>query len=697
MQKAKFIFRIACLGMVMMSFQTKAFNPSDTAKAGKTETEKKYFWSAKEQIENMLSGKEPLNYEKAVFITENVYYENKKNYESFKKELDGYTDLLQSLYLSQRLKTEKDFTRDIIETSQDKYRKYELLLKNWVIYKFITDTTHIINNGTIYSHYPFNYSYNDPLATNNWQNSQVMHLLFSGDNLGNCYALVSLFKIFAERLGTDAKIATAPNHIYIVHKDDRDIEYNVELGSRAFPGNGSMATLTFLTDKALKNGVGMRYLDIKQSIALNLVYLAKSYQQKFKITDDDFILDCANAALRYDEKNLNAMLLKAEVEENRLFDKFSKNNITTPKEVAKYPDIQKEFAAYEKEITGLYDMGYLEMPVEMKNLLISAYLKDNYPVSHEDHTPTARPSSGVKHDDDYITLSGGLFDEMHFPKPIEKYSRVVLDTKTKKIIAFQSKNTTYNNYNFDPVLFAWSIDPLYHKYPSWSPYSAFANNPIVYVDNDGSDVIKSEAFTKSENREAAYQTFITTTQAQNLLNKFASNTGDYKSSTPGALANHSLLFDTKTGKLALGLTTLKIEINGKFEDYNPKKHAGLVDDKTKFQVQVNLYNEKNAGAGAAILNHEAFVFAEEYANALEAYQSGKMSADAFKEKLSSLNNESGIEKAYMKVLDPKSTYTAAQKELVQKLQTAGKTKDATAAKEVHETDIKQVKEDYNVK
>jgi len=30
-----------------------------------------------------------------------------------------------------------------------------------------------------------------------------------------------------------------------------------------------------------------------------------------------------------------------------------------------------------------------------------------------------------------------------------------------------------------------SLDPLYNKYPNISPYAAFANNPVIYIDPDG--------------------------------------------------------------------------------------------------------------------------------------------------------------------------------------------------------------------
>jgi RHS repeat-associated protein len=52
-----------------------------------------------------------------------------------------------------------------------------------------------------------------------------------------------------------------------------------------------------------------------------------------------------------------------------------------------------------------------------------------------------------------------------------------------------------NAYDFgarinDVRLGRWlSLDPLAKKYPSWSPYNSMGDNPIVYVDEDGRDII----------------------------------------------------------------------------------------------------------------------------------------------------------------------------------------------------------------
>ncbi len=448
--------------------------------------EKEAFYFAKQQLENMLLGRDSLDYEKAVFITENAYYNNQLNAEKFYDRLSVYSNLIDEVAKNKLTKTENDFKSDLIETKYVKFKRYESKVKNWAIFKFLTDTTFIKSGSDMFYHKPYAYSCLDPSATKNWENSQVVNLVASSEQTGNCYALTSLFKLLSNRIKSNANIATAPNHIFIVHKDERDITYNVEIGSKAFPGNGSIEAMTYTTNKAIKSHIVMRTLNDKQSIVLNLIYLAKSYQFKFKTNTDNFILECANTALKHDPLSLNAMLLKSEISENILFEKLETNQINSVFQLNKFSELKKEFENYEKQIIRLYELGYLEMPVEMKNIIISAYLKDNYLLVLVNHTPTSMQSSGIKHDKDYVTLSGGLFEESPTAKDKEKYSRVILDTKTKKIVGFtQRKDTTYNNYNFDPVLFALSVDPMAKKFASYSPYTFADDNPIWKIDQDG--------------------------------------------------------------------------------------------------------------------------------------------------------------------------------------------------------------------
>lgn len=465
------LFITLTIGQLLFSATIKAADIVDS-----TAVSKQYYHAAKEQFKDMLSGKEELSYEKAIAIVENAYWDNKVNLLAFDVLIDFHINnikrVIEANYDESALKVE----RILHKTEEQQKEEYRNALTNWAIFSYLSDTTFFSINKKLYYQLPLNYSFNDPLGTINWENTQVFNLL--ENKKGNCYALVSLFKIFSERLNSQAIICTSPGHIYIRHADHKGIYHNVELGSKAFPGTGSLETLTYTTDEATKNGISLRELDVKQSVALNLVYLAKGYEYKFGVKDDDFIMECAELALQYDELNLNAMLLKAEVLEERLIKKDKP---------IKALQADKTFQEYEKLITHLFDLGYREMPKEMKDLVISRLRKEDSPYPMTNHTPKPFEDLGVK-EERYATLSNGLFDEQMLTKPIEQYHRTMFDTKQKKIAELVKLDTTYNNYPMDLVVFAWGVDPMAHKFPNWSPYVAFADNPIFYLDPDGREI-----------------------------------------------------------------------------------------------------------------------------------------------------------------------------------------------------------------
>jgi hypothetical protein len=432
------------------------------------EDSKQYFQQAKSKLENMLSDKEKPSYEKAIFTIENAWYDNQIDKSNFDDAMTKHIEAIQELIKNNY--DEKAITQkpSLLITQQEIKDQYKQALTNWAIYTYITSPTLFVDNkdtNTISFHRPYKYSTTDPMATTNWQNSQVVNL--NNTHQGNCYALASFFKILSDRLNSDATLCTAPSHIYISHKDDNGTDYNIELGSKYFPGTGMISALTYTTDLAIKSGISQKKLNTKQSIALCLVYLAKGYQHKFSNTSDEFILQCANTAIQYDPKNLNALLLKSEYLENKL---TAQNKSITQLQT------QSAFIEYQNLIVNLYNLGYREMPLEMKNTLIKTYKHE--PINKE--LPKFQTAKGK-----FATLSWGIFDERHTNKPTERIGNTIFNTKTNKILSFTKDQILYNNYNFDPVVFAWNIDPLAAKYPYHSPYSSFANNPILFIDADG--------------------------------------------------------------------------------------------------------------------------------------------------------------------------------------------------------------------
>lgn len=441
-----------------------------SAKAEQDTTAGSYFHIAKQHLEAMLNGHEKMDYEEAIYEIENAWWEGGVDHDSYKTILDLHANNIMQLYETLKDSSSLQPTGKLLEDKKLKREEYEKALMNYAIYSYITKPGIILwPEKKLFKYKQFNYAYNDPLGTNDWRNTQVINLL--NKQTGNCFALASLFKIFSERFNTDATLCTAPGHIYIVHKDNNGIKYNIELSNGSFPGVGTIETLTHSTTESVKNGIALRELDLKQSITLCLIYLAKGYEYKFGIHDDNFLDSCVNTALKYDDHNLNAMLFKSALLEGRL---------TQQHQTFKQLETKREFTEYQQWITHVYDMGYREMPANVKNMLLNGWQQDT--IIHI--------SKRLKNTR-YIGLSNGLFDEEISTRRKEIFGHTEFDTQTRKITTFLKEDAVHNQYNFDLAIFGWSIDPMAQKFPNASPYNFVENNPISRVDPDGDDWILS--------------------------------------------------------------------------------------------------------------------------------------------------------------------------------------------------------------
>ena len=521
----KNIVAIFALGIAACTFQPYRVRAQSDAST------KKYYNEAKDRLEAMLDGKTLLSYEQAIFTIENAYWDNQLDSTAFFSFINYSADIIRSIARSNTVHPAKTPTKDLWGQLQN-YRAgelnyFEAVKTNWAIYTFMTDTIHgVWRRNPIYKA-PYKYSTNDPFGTIDWSNTQVNNLLER--NVGNCFALTSLFKIFSEQLHSDADICTAPGHVYITHRDEKGTYYNVEVASRSFPGTGTMETLTYTTDDAIKNNISLRQLNLKQSVALCLVYLAKGYEYKFKIHGGDFALQCANLAMRYDPGSLNAMLLKAEALETALLAKHKS---------AAQLQSDRTFSEYQRLLAHMYALGYREMPVDMKNFLVKHWMRDKTHLSAErsDHTEKVFGTIDTGYNR-YASLSWGAFDENIRDKAAEKYGRTVFDTRKRKIAGFVPEDALYNDYNFDPVIFALNVDPLAHKYPSLSPYSAFANSPIYLKDEDGREPTVAQAgttegFIHVMNYSPSRVGFYTGTNASNYLLKLGKTEFNWKQFRP---------------------------------------------------------------------------------------------------------------------------------------------------------------------
>lgn len=515
---------------------------SSFLKAGTTDSAKIYFENSFSELKSMLEGKTPVSFERAVFISENPFTDNKFSYNDFQytinfnlysiKQLIAANDKSDTMDFNVKVNEHGRFKIDDIRyLPREKKELYKKALANWAIFTYITDTTFFYP----FYHSPFSYASNDPFGMKDWSNSQVLNLFFSKKQKGNCFALTAFFKILSDRLNTGAKICTAPQHIYIQHQDAKGDFYNVELATAGFPGDGKIQTLTYTTSEAIESGIALRDYNEKQNIGLCLINLGKSYEHKFKTKDDEFILKCAELAIKYDSLNLNALLLKQQVLDERVTTFAIKNKIRDIAKLKADTHISGTFSKLQRHTAKLYELGYRQMPLYMQQMILNGYSDENsgsyYAAKNPSPWTTIKPKDPK--DEQYWTVSNGAFQEVFEKKKLETYGHFTLNTETKKLSVLDT--STKNNFIIDPVAFAYdfgarmydarigifiSVDPLTAKYPAWSPYSAFGNNPIYMTDIEGK-------YQYPANQAASYtKTYPTLTKylAQNVQNDVKNST-----------------------------------------------------------------------------------------------------------------------------------------------------------------------------
>ena len=304
-----------------------------------------------EQLNCMLEETCKSSFKEAVFIVENTYLSNSLVKERFDKQIEILLDLSKQLIIS----------RELVYDLEDK----EEVEKYAALFSVMTDTIPIrLDSNRILYHPPFSYDFNDIWGYQNWPNMFVSKLLDTKQ--GNCHSLPYLYKILADKIGVNAYISVAPNHFYIKHKSKANGWYNTELTSGIFPIDAWLMASGYIHLDAVVNKLYMEALTDKQSIALCMIDLAKGYERKMGLlADNEFILKCSDAALKYYPNYINGLLLKAETKK-KLFDALmEKNYAEYPADIFHIPEAQQFFTEMTQLYTQIHQLGYRKMPEDM--------------------------------------------------------------------------------------------------------------------------------------------------------------------------------------------------------------------------------------------------------------------------------------------------------------------------------------------
>lgn len=310
----------------------------------------KYYQDAYLAIDSMLTGKTQLSFKKAVFFTENAYFEGGLNEKAYNRSIEILKDLA-ILY--------RNANKLIYQESDS-----ERVANYAAIYKVMTDTISIIlDTSRMFIHKPFTYDFEDMWGHKDWSKMFVSKLLMRGN--GNCHSLPYLYKIIADEVGVSAYLAFAPNHIYIKLNCKETGWYNTELTSASFPIDAWIMASGYVHLDAIRNGLYMDTINTAQAIANCLVDLAQGYRWKYKNEDPYFSIMCTELALKYHPTNVNAMLVKAEAQKSIVEEQMKLQGLKNPRELLKDNSYKTLYAEMEQGYVRLHQLGYRRMPEEM--------------------------------------------------------------------------------------------------------------------------------------------------------------------------------------------------------------------------------------------------------------------------------------------------------------------------------------------
>ena len=231
---------------------------------------KKYFIDAYKEQLAMIEGRKPIDFKRAVFLTENSFYKGKLSYQSYCNDLYKIGEILKSMIKIKGL---------------EKYKT----AGNWAAFTYMTDSSSVNN------YKPYRYDFEDFMGEKDWTKQFVTKLIKT--HTGNCHSLPVLYKILCEEIGVKASLALGPNHVYIKHIDENGQWTNLELTSGGLARDQWIIKSMDIPIQAIKSRAYMAPLSDKESIAFTMFDLAETYRFQYGV--DEFLLDITNTAISY--------------------------------------------------------------------------------------------------------------------------------------------------------------------------------------------------------------------------------------------------------------------------------------------------------------------------------------------------------------------------------------------------------------
>lgn len=499
-----------------------------------------------DEMHRMLKGEIPLSFKRAVFLTENSYLDNQMDYDGFEKHIDGLVQLTHSVAQADGLIYNKKDRQQVL-LSASMYR----VMKDTILFESPYDETK-------WRKLPYTYDMEDFSGSFDWTKMFISKLFYSKS--GNCHSLPILYKILADELGVKAWLSITPNHTYIKQWNDKTGWYNTELTTGRFPYDAEIKNNSYIKTEAIVAGVYMDTLTNKENISYTITDLAQGYIKKFGYDDIATPVRWLDAALIYYPDYPNALILKSELlkkEYERSVTEKGETNHLNPKD----SELKNKFEGLEKSYYSVHQVGYRRMPREMYLNWLYRVRKDTTRKPHKFESP--QPFKDYNYKVLVMTASDGYNYEFFDQEETTRIGTVEINRLTGKIVKFiEPEKDDFSDEiisrMYDPYVGRfWQIDPHTETYYSLSPYTAFANNPILFNDPDGRDIVfyilsndpengkpqKVNFNQLDKNFQKALTAFAKTKEGFNFLSQFAKkgdNIGGVKFSSDGKFAKHDL-------------------------------------------------------------------------------------------------------------------------------------------------------------
>ncbi|MCK9345058.1 MAG: hypothetical protein M0P64_02955 [Candidatus Pacebacteria bacterium] len=182
---------------------------------------------------------------------------------------------------------------------------------------------------------PYQYDLADPYG------EDISHKLLPSyleSRKGNCVSMPFLFIILGQRLGLEVTAATAPEHIFVKYKANNEGWINLEATSGANTARDVWLRQQMpMTDEAIANGVYLRPLSKKETVALMTDTLIEHYMHKHQY---EKAIEASDMVLEYSPKAVNAMLHKgasyARLIKDRFINKYPRPDLIPLEERSNY-------------------------------------------------------------------------------------------------------------------------------------------------------------------------------------------------------------------------------------------------------------------------------------------------------------------------------------------------------------------------